>query len=345
MTETTENPITAPEGFPICIRSYGDEAESTRLGQMVGAFISHISRTMNLAGLDGVTIAGDYNQALADLDRGYASTIVLTPSEGDVIGVAMSPSVIRDEALKSHLVFNAGLVSAVLDEDSELHRLAIHMIAHECAHVEITHAFETCFPGILLRTKHGNALRNLRWDIILACWDEYAATRRSALYGDDPTSGYEDTFLAALDYTEERANAAIRSYRWHGDVDRVSREVAHAYGQLMKFAAYHLGNMAGQNLADENLPRTWDALEGHWFMPFWQALRVACETLWNDFGLWKDQASFEAIGDIAVLLMAEKGMVITPLEGDGFRVDLPFTPQTEALSIEAYLASLADDAA
>lgn len=74
-------------------------------------------------------------------------------------------------------------------------------------------------------------------------------------------------FLLALDYAEDRPNAAIRSYRWHADVDRVLREVSDAYGQLMKFAAYHLGNMAGQGLADDDLPRTKQGLDSHWFQP------------------------------------------------------------------------------
>lgn len=80
MTDISERPITAPEGFPICIRAYGDETESSRLGHLVGALVCHISRTFDLSGLDGMTIAGDYVQALAELDRGYAATIVLTPS-------------------------------------------------------------------------------------------------------------------------------------------------------------------------------------------------------------------------------------------------------------------------
>lgn len=345
MTDISERPITAPEGFPICIRAYGDETESSRLGHLVGALVCHISRTFDLSGLDGMTIAGDYVQALAELDRGYAATIVLTPSEGDVIGIAMTPSVLRDGVLKSHLVFNASLVSAVLDDSSEHYQLAIHMIAHECAHVEITRAFDTCFPGVQLRTRHSDPLRNLRWNIIFACWEEYAATRWSSCYGQDPTVGYEDTFLLALGYTEDRANAAIRSYRWHADVGQVLREVSDAYGQLMKFAAYHLGNMAGQGLADDDLPRTKQALDGHWFQPVWLELRAACETLWDGFGRWEDQTGFEAIGDIAVELMANQGMSLTPLDGDGIHVDLPFTPQTEALSFDAYLATLVDRAA
>lgn len=107
----------------------------------------------------------------------------------------------------------------------------------------------------------------------------------------------------------------------------------------MKFAAYHLGNMAGQGLSDDALPRTKQALDGHWFQPVWLKLREACETLWDGFGHWEDQTGFEAIGDIAVELLADRGMILSPLDGDGMHVDLPFTPQTEAQSFGDYLAS------
>ncbi|WP_298125232.1 hypothetical protein [Brevundimonas sp.] len=85
------------------------------MGDLVASYVRAISRRINLASLDGITIAGDYAQALLELDRGYETSHTLTPSEGLAIGVAMTPSVIRDGVVKSHLVLNAGIIAALAD--------------------------------------------------------------------------------------------------------------------------------------------------------------------------------------------------------------------------------------
>lgn len=69
-----------------------------------------------------------------------------TPSEGHAIGIAMSPSVLRDGALKSHILLNAHYVATIHDPEHENFDLALHTIAHECVHVEITTKFDTAFP-------------------------------------------------------------------------------------------------------------------------------------------------------------------------------------------------------
>ncbi len=43
----------------------------------------------------------------------------------------------------------------------------MNLIAHKCAHVEITRFFDSAFPGVLLKRK-GSALDIFRWDVTLA---------------------------------------------------------------------------------------------------------------------------------------------------------------------------------
>ena len=162
---------------------------------MVGTCIRELSRQFDLSRLDGVTVAYDYAQALLDLDRGYETNFRLTPSDTHVVGIAMTPSVIRDGTLKSHVLLNAAYMAPLEDFKHEHFGFVLHTISHECAHVEVTHKFDAAFPGFLLRTAHADARIGYRWQIILACWDEYAATLLSAGFGAEPTEGYEDTFL------------------------------------------------------------------------------------------------------------------------------------------------------
>lgn len=72
--------------------------------------MSELSAAIDLTTLDGITIAFDYAQALLELDRGYETKHKLTPSDGIVLGVAMTRAVIGDGMIKSHMLFNAGIL-------------------------------------------------------------------------------------------------------------------------------------------------------------------------------------------------------------------------------------------
>jgi hypothetical protein len=99
----------------------------------------------------------------------------------------------------------------------------------------------------------------------MPCWDEYAATRIGARIGHDPTDWYEQTFLVSLKETRPKANGLIKAYRMHGDHGRILGEVYRGYGEWLKSAAYHLGNMTGRDLSPNVFPATATALDGLWF--------------------------------------------------------------------------------
>jgi hypothetical protein len=55
----------------------------------------------------------------------------------------------------------------------------------------------------------------------------------------------KNVFIRALTETRPHANELIKAYRLHHNVQKITAEVYGTYGDLMKFTAYHLGNMAG----------------------------------------------------------------------------------------------------
>ncbi len=320
---------TAPENISVSLRCFDEEGHARKFGNLLAMYVRELSRYFDLSNLDGITVAFDYHQALLDLDRGYPTTHKLTPSEGFVLGVAMTPAVIRDGTLKSHIVFNAAAVLPLEDEKHDAFKLALHMVAHECGHVEVTHRFDAAFPGVLLRSKARNAHDRLRWDIIKACWDEYAVTSICACFGEDPTEGYEKTFIHALNETRATANGLIKAYRLHGNIEQILAEVYGIYGNLMKYACYHLGNIAGHGLELEDRPNTIAALDGHWFKPYFERLSAACKSIADDYGKWTERSKFEVIGDLADEIVQEGGLVISNYTDDGgFHVDIPFSPDT-----------------
>jgi len=329
--EQEERPLTVPDDFSVSILGIDTEEHGREFAGLIAGYVRELSRYIDLAGLDGITVASDYRQALLDLDRGYATSFQLTPSEEFVVGVAMTPLVLRNDTLKSHIVLNANLALALEKPESEDSAVALHTLAHECAHVEISQRFEAAFSGVLLRKNHGNPHDRMRWQVILASWDEYAATWISAPFGHDPTAWYEDSFLVFLRETRPKADGFIKAYRLHGDHGRIMGEVYGAYGELLKLAAYHLGNMSGRDLSLDALPATKSALEGHWFAPYFHELAELCKRIVEDYGKWTDTKCFEAIGDLADKLVAEGGLRILRLDGDAVRIEVPFTPVTMPL--------------
>lgn len=319
----------APENISVSLQGFDTEEHARTFGNLVATYVRALSHHIDISALDGITIAADYAQALLELDRGYETNHKLTPSEGIALGVAMTPAVIRDGKVKSHILFNALVLLPLEDDKNEFFEQALHTLAHECAHVEVTERFNAAFPGILLQSKSPNLHAHCRSEIIKACWDEYAVTQLCAPFGQRPTDGYEETFIAALNQTRPQANGCIKAYRLHGDLDRVIAEVYGAYGDLMKFACYHLGNLAGLGLTLDDVPKTAAALSGNWFAPFFDQIKQACGDIAAQYGEWTDRSTFEALGDVIDEIVADGGMTISNHRDDGsFHVDIPFSPQT-----------------
>lgn len=311
----------------LSIRVLGIEQDTSTLTTMLGRIFTNIGRGLDLSSLDGVTFAVDYPAALRDLDRGYKSSHTLTPSGGRVSGVAMTPTVIRNGELKSHMVFDLNVFVGMLD-DGHSGRV-VQLLAHECAHVEANAQFDKAFPNVLLR-QQVNYRDGLRSQIILACWDEYIACLRSAPWGDDPRSEYERTFLEHLRVAREEADTFITEYRTHGDVSRVIYEVSEVYSNLMKYAAYFIGNEVGHGRDWRDSESVRDSLADHWFLPFLERLESALDAIARQRGEWQDRSAFEAIADLGEELMEEGGMRIydSPAHPGQIGVDIPLTPQT-----------------
>jgi hypothetical protein len=272
-----------------------------------------------------MTVAFDYDQALLDLDRGYTSEHSLTASNDRVIGVAMTPGVIRDGEHKSHILINAAYFVALEEPDHEFYSSAFHLLAHECAHVEVTGAYDRAFPGVLLRKRVATIVEAIRLDVTMACWDEYSACRLSDRWGEDPMPGYLQTFMSALQETRDDANAAIRAYRYHADIDRLLLDVSRQYGNLMKFASYFAGALAGRGGGLIDIEEASQALDGHWFEVFYHRLVSSFERLTVDFGAWQSEEGFEEIGDLVIDVLADGGVFIAPQADGGARIDVPFS--------------------
>jgi len=293
--------VTIPSNLQFSARGFVDEDYAKEAMYKLHSVLSAISQSIDLTNLDGVTVAFDYDEALAELDRGYETTYTLTATKDAAIGVAMAPTVIRDDVIKTHLVLNANYALSILEEpgeETEYFWQSLHLVAHECAHVEVTAAFDRSFPGFLLQKMHSNLLDNMRWQVILATWDEYAVCRIVGMIGYDPADGYLETLVKVLDDTRGQCYEMIKAYRTHGDVGQVAAEVYGKLGDLLKYSSYFLGAVAAHETPDTHPTALTEEAEFGWFAPFHERLIAVHEELWSDFGKWKDMDTFETIGDV-----------------------------------------------
>ncbi|WP_423212128.1 hypothetical protein [Paracoccus yeei] len=319
--------VTIPSHLQFSARGFADEEYAKEAIYKLHTVLSVISQSIDLTKLDGVTIAFDYDQALAELDRGYETAYKLTASKGIAIGVAMAPRVIREGVVKTHLVLNANYALSILEkpgEESDYFCQSLHLIAHECAHVEVTAAFDECFPGFLLQKAHSNILDNMRWQVILAAWDEYAVCRIAGSIGYDPAGGYLETLVKVLSDTRVQCYEVIKAYRIHGDVGQVATEVYGKLGDLLKYSSYFLGAVAAQDAPEERPAALVEGSEFDWFSPFYDRLIEAHGVLWGDFGKWERLDAFEAVGDILQDMADSVGVEATRQPDDLIYFDIPF---------------------
>jgi len=321
------NDITIPGNLNFSARGFADEDYAKNAMYKFHSVLSVISQSIDLTNLDGVTVAFDYDEALAELDRGYETTYKLTATKGVAIGVAMAPTVIRDGVIKTHLVLNANYALSILEEpgeESEYFWQSLHLVAHECAHVEVTAAFDRSFPKFLLQKSHSNILDNMRWQVILATWDEYAVCRISGSIGYDPADGYLETLGQVLDDTRSQCHEMIKAYRTHGDVEQIAAEVYGKLGDLLKYSSYFLGAVAAQETPETHPVALTEGAEFGWFAPFYERLIEVQQALWSEFGKWEDLGAFEAIGDILENMAENIGVEASRESDDLINFNIPY---------------------
>lgn len=328
--ELPEN-ITIPGNLNFSARGFADEDYAKKAMYKLHSVLSVISQSIDLTNLDGVTVAFDYDEALAELDRGYETTYRLTATKGVAIGVAMAPTVIRDGLIKTHLVLNANYALSILDEpgeESEYFWQSLHLVAHECAHVEVTAAFDRSFPKFLLQKAHSNILDNMRWQVILATWDEYAVCRIAGSIGYDPSGGYLETFGKVLGDTRSQCYETIKAYRTHGDVGQVVTEVYGKLGDLLKYSSYFLGAVGAQEHPETHPTVLSETAEFGWFAPFYECLIESHKTLWSEFGEWNELDAFEAIGDILEDMAESIGVGANRVSDELINFNIPYRPES-----------------
>ena len=301
-------------GFP-------DTERANAFAEVIGDAARIVSTVIDLDRLDGITVGFDYDAALASLDRGISSTQPLKKTSSDLLlGVAMTPTVLRDGVIKAHMIFYAPVVMALDGADEEAQRRALFLLAHESGHVEAIKHLDTAFPETLLRcaVKTKNVFL---YQVAESIWSEYCACRTSAIFGREQTSIYEDALASVLKVARDRANAAIRDYRFHHDLNRVTQEAGQHICEPLRIGAYLFGHLDGLGLDLGTVPAA-EIREAQYERCMIE-LRDALRSLWSRLGRWSDVAEFHVLENVAKEAMAERGMIFEDFEDGSVYLHIP----------------------
>lgn len=321
-------PSTAPEHISVSLRGFADETTARQFGDVIASVTRLIGCRINLERLDGITVAFDYNDALAQLDRGYQATRPLMPTNNEeLLGVAMTPTVMRDGIIKAHMVFYAAGVLPLEERQTDAFWLALYLVAHECGHVEDLLHRDQAFPNTLLRPYPSIESAKLGQPAGVL-WEEYAACRISAVFGEKQTSMLADSLISVMALARNKANAAIRAYRTHGDVDRVLKEAGGHLCEPLRIAAYLLGNLDGLNLSLAAVPNAQALLAASEYRDLAERLHSVLKHLWSTRGNWASRNEFDPLNDIVRDVLRQGGMTLSLLPDGKVHVAIPFTSET-----------------
>jgi hypothetical protein len=195
-------------------------------------------------------------------------------------------------------------------------------------HVEDLKDRDESFPGVILQQQPISHEEALLEQVASAIWEEYAASRISASFGRGHYAVYEESFVSVLAPARGEANAAIRSYRWHGDILRVLQEAGKSLWEPLRLAAYLLGHLDGIDEGLDIVPQARGALASSPYKTFIERLHEVVRDLWSRRGRWQSTDEFLPLHDLGREVLAWGGLIFKPLPDGSLYVDISFTPET-----------------
>jgi len=211
--------------------------------QLVASAIANFGLNLDL--LEGITILADYQRGVSQFDTGFEDG-ALSASEGSVVGVGMTPLVLRGAVLKCHILLPRKVVDdAKMPDHSELARKARYTISHELGHCDDHQNLTSRFRAEVLDTA---ARRNVLDVGCRATWSEYYVCRLVAKECPEMLRDMEESTVRALESFEAESRIAAR-YGSMGDREEGQRHAFGAGFNLFIVFARLLGHLDGLGMS------------------------------------------------------------------------------------------------
>lgn len=322
-----------PWQYELSFVGCGDAANVRELSNAIHGVVASLAQALPLHRLDGITVATDYREAVATVDRGYegASPESTAPEEIGQ-GIARTITVKRDGVWKQRVIVDAGPAFALLSDESGDVEWGLYILVRQLAEVAIFEIIDHHLPDVWTRPI-SDPLHSFLYPSLHPAIFGYLGAHISAGFGGPQHHAdvKRELLITALTEMRSAGLAARLDYRYHGDIDRLLGVVMPRISYVLQFAADLLGHCAASGVdpfdGDGELAAALDeAGLRNWFTIF----RDRLERLRMRMGLWESFDDFLALNVHVERLMWQLGLL--PWEGpEGIRVEVPLGTDITAL--------------
>ncbi|UPJ52972.1 hypothetical protein IVB30_17610 [Bradyrhizobium sp. 200] len=232
------------QGFSFSVRlaDFGDDVLAKEFAAVLDGVVGALIPSLPLHELDGFTLAVDYHDALAALDRGDPNLPRVTSRVlGYGLGVASPVAVIRDGVRKKHLVVSAVLAEMWLSPDADVRAAGLHTLVNMLAGIAHWTRYaakqETGFtPGAMERELHS---------AVAAAPAHYWSARQAAFVKPDQGRVYAELVLDSLDFAEREIAKERARIPDKGGVGYTTMRALECVSAILSHAADWLGHHDG----------------------------------------------------------------------------------------------------
>jgi len=311
-----------------------DDQIANKVGCMVSDIIKGLSEIdrLDFRRMHKVIVAVDFAQELNEISKltALGNPIVFTNED---YGIAVAKVLLLPHGSDYEIVpvFNADLlIKLTEDPATEAFKLMFHLVHHELCHVHDDNKKLDILARVMLK-KHYTGKDKYTGPLAECCWAEYFANFLSSCSASETSvSMMTDSLVNAIERTKSQIDAEIRSYRWHGDLDKLMSVFGRHGHFLITTAAYVLGYMDGLNKTLQELsPKAAACLTGSYFENTWQGLHPALREMRAIYpDGWKGLEVYAGIVKLLEDYYAIMGLFLSTAPDGQAYVKVPFTPET-----------------
>ena len=242
--------------YDIWLIECADREGTVRLGETIKALVSALSQALPLERLEGITMAREYPAAVGALDRGFDTETQLKPVSPEIgVGISQTVTIVRSGRLMCRVIVSDSVAHDLLSHDPERVGWAVHVLAHELAHVGIIGTVERVLPGSTLAHSDSRLDREL-YAILYPGLLVHLASHIAARFGDpeaiaDMLRGF---LVQSIEYMVTRVPQERQAYRRHRDLDRLVAVAFPAVRHVLILAAQLLGHCSTARISPTDGP-------------------------------------------------------------------------------------------
>jgi len=304
--------------YDIWLIECADREDTAWLGEKIKALVSILSQALPLERLDGITMARDYPAAVGALDRGLHTENQLVPVTPEIgVGISQTVTIVRSGRLMCRIIVSDSVAHDLLSHDPERVGWAVHVLAHELAHVGMIGTVERVLPGSTLAHPDSLLDRNLS-AILYPGLIVHVASHIAAGFGHpEAIADMLRGFLAqSIKYMATRVPHERQAYLRHRDIDRLVSVAFPAVRHVLILAAQLLGHCTAARLSPAGDSHALsDVLDRENLTNWFKTYESDLERFRNRLGQWDSFDEFVAFNIHVERLLWHIGIV--PSEDSG----------------------------